>query len=56
MKKTTSTNPEIRYSFGSDVAFLLYARKKMSDAEFEAFMKLNFLEAKKVLEKKGGEM
>ncbi len=43
LQAATSTKPEIRYSVGSDAAFLLDARRKMSDTDFETFFKLNFL-------------
>ncbi len=33
----------------------LDTRKKMSDADFETFFKLNFLGEKKILQEKGGE-
>jgi len=52
----TSTNPEIRYSVGSDASSLLDARSKMSDTDFETFLKLNFLGEKKILQEKGSEM
>ena len=32
------------------------ARRKMSDADFETFFKLNFLGEKKILQVKGGEI
>lgn len=51
-----SPNPGIRYSVGSDAASLLDARRKMSDTDFETFVKLNFLGEKKILQEKGGEM
>jgi len=56
LQAATSTNPEIRYSVGSDAASLLDARRKMSDTDFETFFKLNFLSEKKILQEKGGEM
>jgi len=56
LQAAISTNPEIRYSVGSDAAALLDARSKMSDTDFETFFKLNFLGEKKVLQVKGGEM
>jgi len=56
LQAATSTNPEIRYSVGSDAAFLLDARRKMSDIDFETFFKLNFLGEKKILQQQGGEM
>jgi NAD(P)-dependent dehydrogenase (short-subunit alcohol dehydrogenase family) len=56
LQAATSTNPEIRYSVGSDAELLLDARRKMSDADFETFLKLNFLGEKKILQEKGGEM
>ncbi len=49
---STTANPEIRYQVGSDAGFLLDARSKMSDADFETFFKLNFLGEKKILQKK----
>ncbi len=55
LQAVTSTKPEIRYSVGSDAGFLLDARKKMSDTDFETFFKLNFLGEKKILQEKGGE-
>ncbi len=56
LQAATSTNPEIRYSVGSDAASLLDARRKMSDIDFETFFKLNFLGEKKILQEKGSEM
>jgi len=56
LQAATSTNPEIRYSVGSDAASLLDARRKMSDIDFETFFKLNFLGEKKILQETGGEM
>ena len=56
LQAATSTNPEIRYSVGSDAESLLDARRKMSDADFEAFFKLNFLGEKKILQEQGGEI
>jgi len=52
LKASTSTNPEIRYSVGSDAKFLLDARNGMSDIDFETFYKLNFLGGKKILQEK----
>ena len=43
LQAATSPNPEIRYQVGSDAGFLLDARSKMSDVDFETFFKLNFL-------------
>jgi len=43
LQAATSTEPEIRYPVGSDAKFLLDARNKMSETDFETFYKLNFL-------------
>jgi len=55
LQAAIATNPDIRYSVGSDAASLLDARRKMSDTDFETFFKLNFLREKKILQEKGGE-
>lgn len=56
LQAATSTKPDIRYSVGNDATSLLDARRKMSDADFETFFKLNFLGEKKILQIKGGEI
>jgi len=52
LKASTLTEPEIKYSVGSDAKFLLDARSRMSDIDFEIFYKLNFLGGKKILQQK----
>jgi len=52
LQAATSTKPKIRYSVGSDAKFLLDARSRMSDIDFETFYKLNFLGEKKILQEK----
>jgi len=55
LEVANSTNPEIRYSVGTETATLLEFRRKMPDVDFELFLKENYLEDKKILLKKGGE-
>lgn len=43
LKAVTSDNPDPRYLAGNDAAMIMEARKNMSDAEFEKFMKKEIL-------------
>lgn len=44
LKAVTSENPESRYLVGNDAAMIMEARKNMTDAEFEKFMKKEILQ------------
>lgn len=44
LKAVTAENPEPRYLVGNDAAMLMEARKKMSDIEFEQFMKKDIIQ------------
>jgi short-subunit dehydrogenase len=44
LKAVTSENPEPRYLVGNDAAMIMEARKNMTDAEFEKFMKKEILQ------------
>ena len=44
LKAVTSENPEPRYLVGNDAAMVMEARKNMSDAEFEKFMKKEMIQ------------
>jgi len=44
LKAVTAENPEPRYLVGNDAAMLMEARKKMSDIEFEQFMKKEIIQ------------
>ncbi|MFY3740698.1 MAG: NAD(P)-dependent dehydrogenase (short-subunit alcohol dehydrogenase family) [Candidatus Nitrosomirales archaeon] len=44
LKAVTAENPEPRYLVGNDAAMLMEARKKMSDLEFEQFMKKDIIQ------------
>lgn len=43
LKAVTSENPESRYLVGNDAAMMMEARKSMSDAEFEKFIKKDII-------------
>jgi len=44
LKAVTAENPEPRYLVGNDAAIIMEARKSMSDAEFEKFMKKDIIQ------------
>ena len=43
LKAATSDNPDLRYMVGNDAVQMIEAKKRMSDLEFEAFIKQQFL-------------
>jgi NAD(P)-dependent dehydrogenase (short-subunit alcohol dehydrogenase family) len=43
LQAVTSDSPQLRYTVGSDAATILQAKRTMSDAEFEDFIKQQFL-------------
>lgn len=44
LKAVTAENPEPRYLVGNDAVMMMEARKSMSDAEFEKFMKKDIIQ------------
>ena len=44
LKAVTAENPEPRYVVGNDAAMIMEARNKMSDTEFEQFMKKDIIQ------------
>jgi len=42
LKAVTSDNPEMRYMVGNGAIQLMEAKKRMSDQEFEDFIKQHF--------------
>ena len=44
LKAVTAENPEPRYLVGNDAAMIMEARNKMSDTEFEQFMKKDIIQ------------
>jgi hypothetical protein len=42
LKAVTSENPEMKYMVGNDAIQLMEAEKRMSDQEFEDFIKQQF--------------